>query len=180
MQMLKRRFRLFKRWSPLNHTPLPWSVERTDPQGNHIGPWKRSNRILIGQLGIQCCVVFQMYRYLWKRSGISKKELKNQLDESIRTVEWQSICNWLYIYIYIYIYIRGAYDKFPDFYVWALLLIVHTWNSTALRSNLLRLQCTSFIVPTTSRRPHGSPLVWACQWLSSQPLSSLTDDSLWA
>ena len=54
----------------------------------------------------------------------------------------------------------------------ALLLIVHTWNSSPLRSNLLRLQCTCCTVPTTSRRPHGSPLVWACQWPSSQPLSS--------
>ena len=51
--------------------------------------------------------------------------------------------------------------------MWALLLIVHTWNSTPLRSNLLRLQCTC-TVPTTS----GSSLVWACQWPSSQPLSS--------
>ena len=27
-------------------------------------------------------------------------------------------------------------------------------------------------VPTTSGMPHGSALVWACQWPSSQPLSS--------
>ena len=75
--------------------------------------------------------------------------------------------------------IRVAYDKFPDFFVWALLLIVHTRNS----SNLLRLQCTCCTVPTTSARPHGSPLVWACQWPTSQPLSypQLSyNDSLWA
>ena len=79
--------------------------------------------------------------------------------------------------------IRGAYDKFPDFFVWALLLIVHTWNSSSLRSSLLRLQCTCCTVPTTSGRPHGSPLVWACQWPSSQPLSSPQlshNDSFWA
>ena len=68
--------------------------------------------------------------------------------------------------------IRGAYDNFPDFFVWKLLLIVYTWNFSPLRSNLLRLQCTCCTVPTTSGRPHGSPLVWACQWPSSQPLSS--------
>ena len=62
-------------------------------------------------------------------------------------------------HIYIYIYIRGAYDKFPDFFVWALLLIVRSWNSSPLRSNLLRLQYTCCTVPTTSGRPHGSPLV---------------------
>ena len=62
-------------------------------------------------------------------------------------------------------------------------MIVHTWNSCPLPSNLLRLQCTCCTVPTTSGRPHGSPLVWACQWPSSQPLSSPQlshNDSLWA
>ena len=37
---------------------------------------------------------------------------------------------------------RGSLNKFPDFFVRALLLIVHIWNSLALRSNLLRLRCT--------------------------------------
>ena len=62
-------------------------------------------------------------------------------------------------------------------------MIVHTWNSSPLRSNLLRLQCTCSTVPTTSGRPHGSRLVWASQWPSSQPLSSPQlshNDSLWA
>ena len=81
-------------------------------------------------------------------------------------------------------YIRGSLNKFPDFFfVWALLLIVHTWDSSPLRSNLLRLQCTCYTVTTTSGRPHRSPLVWACQWPSSQPLSSLQlshNDILWA
>ena len=74
--------------------------------------------------------------------------------------------------------------SFQTFFVWALLLIVHTWNSSTLRSYLLRLQCTCCTVPTTSGTPHGSPLVWTCQWPSSQPLSSpqlsYNDDSLWA
>ena len=71
--------------------------------------------------------------------------------------------------------------SFQTFFVWALLLIVHTWNSISLRSNLLQLQCTC-TVPTTSGRLHGSPLMWACQWPSSQPLSSPQlshNDSLW-
>ena len=58
------------------------------------------------------------------------------------------------------------------FFLWALLLIVHSWNFIPLRNNLLRLLCTCCNVPTNSGRPHGSPLVWACQWPSSQPLSS--------
>ena len=51
--------------------------------------------------------------------------------------------------------------RFQTFFVWALLLIVHTWNYSPIRSNLLRPQCTCCTVPTTSGRPHGSPLVWA-------------------
>ena len=68
------------------------------------------------------------------------------------------------------------------FFVWVILLILHTWNSSPLRSNLFRLQCNCFTV-RASARPHGSPLVWACQWPSSQPLSPpqlCHNDSLWA
>ena len=73
--------------------------------------------------------------------------------------------------------------SFQAFFVWALLLIVHTWNYSPLWSNLLRLQCTCCIDQTTSGRPNGSLLVWACQWPSSQPLSSPQlshNDNLWA
>ena len=62
--------------------------------------------------------------------------------------------------------------NFQTFFLWALLLIVHSWNSSPLRSNLLRLQCISCTVPTTSGKPNRSPLVLACQWPFSQPLSS--------
>ena len=82
------------------------------------------------------------------------------------------ICVCVCVYIYIYIYIQGSLNMFQTFFVWALLLIVHTWNSNPLWSNLLWLQCTYCTIPTTSERAHGSPLVWACQWPSSQPLSS--------
>ena len=47
--------------------------------------------------------------------------------------------------------------SFQTFFVWALLLIVHTWNSSPLRSNPLRMQWTSDTVPTTSGKPQGSP-----------------------
>ena len=72
---------------------------------------------------------------------------------------------------------------FQTFIVWALLLIIHTWNSSPLRSNLLWLQCTCCTVPSIFGKSHGSPLVWACQWPSLQPLSSPQlshNDSLWA
>ena len=67
-----------------------------------------------------------------------------------------------------HIYIYDVHTiSFQTFFVWALLLIVHTWNSSPLWSNLLWLQYTCCTVPTTSGRPHGSPVVWACQWPSS-------------
>ena len=62
-------------------------------------------------------------------------------------------------------------------------MIVITWNSCLLWSNLLQLQCTCCTIPTTSGRPHRIPLVWSYQWPSSQPLSSPQlshNDSLWA
>ena len=97
--------------------------------------------------------------------------------------KWAQTCFKCYqqpIRLYIY---EVHTISFQTFSVWALVLIVHTWNSSPLRSNLLRLQCTCCTVPTPSGRPHGSPLVWAFQWSSSQPLSSPQlshNDSLWA
>ena len=96
----------------------------------------------------------------------SKEKVERVWEEEER---WKSL---YIIYIEREIDIQGSFNKFPDFFVWALLLIVHTWNSSPLRSNLLRLQCTCCTVPTTSGSLHGSPLVWTCQWPSSQPLSS--------
>ena len=78
---------------------------------------------------------------------------------------------------------EGHPISFQTFFVWALLLIVHSWTSSPLPSNLLWLQGTCCTVLTTSGRPHGRPLVWACQWPSLKPLSSPQlshNDSLWA
>ena len=60
--------------------------------------------------------------------------------------------------------------SFQTFFVWALLLIINKWKSSPLRSNLLRLQFTWCNVPTTSGRPHGSPL---CQHVTASLISSV-------
>ena len=79
--------------------------------------------------------------------------------------------------------IRGSLNNFPDIFRMGIFLIVHIWNSSPRWSNFLRLQFICCTVPTTSGRPHGSPLVWACQWRSSQPVLSPQlshNDSHWA
>ena len=99
----------------------------------------------------------------------------------VSDISWSVSNLFLKVTVYLLL-IWGSLNKFPDFFVWALLFRVHTWKSSPLRSNLLRLKCTC-TAPTTSARPHRSPLVWACQRPLSQPLSSTHlshNDSLWA
>ena len=133
------------------------------------------------------CLTLSNIRYV-SRVAIQGKEWRPPLHLGVVAIEkgafWllsTKIANltliyiymYIYIYIYICIYIYEVHTiSFHTFCVWALLLIVHTWNSSHLRSCLLRLQCTCCIVPTTSGRHHGCLLVWACQWPSSQPLLS--------
>ena len=58
--------------------------------------------------------------------------------------------------------------RFQTFFVWELLLIVHTWNASPLRSNLLRLQCICCAIQTTSGRPHE---VILCERVNDLPHS---------
>ena len=52
----------------------------------------------------------------------------------------------------MYVCIRGSLNEFPDFFHMGTFI-----DSTHMK--LLRLQCTCCTVPTTTGRPHGSPLV---------------------
>ena len=77
----------------------------------------------------------------------------NHVRQNLYNFSKVSIYIYIYIYgarVYIYIYIymgrerererervRRSLNKFPDFFVWALLLIVHKWNSSPLPSNAL-------------------------------------------
>ena len=55
---------------------------------------------------------------------------------------------------------RGSLNKFPDFFRMGTLLIVHKWNSSPLRSNLLSL--------------HRSKTFWKAPWKSSCVIVSMT------
>ena len=75
-----------------------------------------------------------------KESGINLPFVKYMVDQ----YKIYSLAKWN---------IQGSLNEFPDFFVWALSLIVHTWNSGPLQSNLLWLQCVCCTITTTSGRP---------------------------
>ena len=50
--------------------------------------------------------------------------------------------------------------SFQTFFVWALLLIVHTWNTCPFRNNFFRLLCTCCTILTSSERPHEIYQLW--------------------
>ena len=136
-----------------------------------------------------------MFSYVFSQYSLVFFFFSHQVDR--KSSPWLETKGSIYVFnlvgiSFFFIHITGQWMcdiyevhtiSFQTFFVWTLLLIVHTWNSSLRRSNLLRLQCTCCTVPTNSGRPHGSPLVWACQWPSSQPLSSTQfshNENLWA
>ena len=68
--------------------------------------------------------------------------------------------------------LQVSLNKFPDFFRMGTYMIVHTWNSSALRSNPPPAAIHLLYHSNSFWKAHGSPLVWANQWPSSQPLSS--------
>ena len=67
--------------------------------------------------------------------------------------------NVFYIHKYLYFNIRGSLNKFTDFFRMGTFIdSTHNETLVPLQSNFLQLQST-YIVPTTSGRPHGSPRV---------------------
>ena len=57
-------------------------------------------------------------------------------------------------------------------------------HETLVPFEVISSSCNTLVqIPKSSSRPHGSPLVWTCQWHSSQPLLSpqlYHNDNLWA
>ena len=50
------------------------------------------------------------------------------------------------IYVYIYIYIRGAFNKFPDFFVQAFKIVVDSWKFTMLLLYILWDDWPTFMI----------------------------------
>ena len=58
----------------------------------------------------------------------------------------------LYIYIYIYIYIRGAFNRFPDFFVQAFRIIVDSWKFIMLLLYILWDDWPIFIISASNEQ----------------------------
>ena len=86
-----------------------------------------------------------------------------------------------FVFVFCFQYIRRSLNKFPDFFHMGT-FIDSTHKVVPFKVISSQLQCTCTI-PTTSGMSHGSALLWAYQWSSSQPLSSPQlshNDNLWA
>ena len=95
-----------------------------------------------------------------QRNQTKKSDHYNKPDHYNKSDYYNKSAYYLLIIIDLTIIIYEVRTiSFKTFFIWALLLIVHNWNSSSLQSNCLRLQCTCSTIPTTSGRPHWSPLV---------------------
>ena len=70
------------------------------------------------------------------------------------------------------LYIQGSLNKFPDFFHMGT-FIDSTHMKTVVPFEVISFGCNALVVPFQQllARPNESPLVWVCQWPSSQPLS---------
>ena len=91
-------------------------------------------------------IYIYIFAYQGHTDSAEDQQYETQYWESLSCYPWKHClweCVYIYIYMYIYIYIYELHTiSFQTFFVWALLLIVHIWNSRPLQSNLLQLQCT--------------------------------------
>ena len=145
---------------------------------------------------------FMHYRNISERMKISYKNTHTQTHTH----------SYIYIYIYIWLNNKDTfclYNLIKIISIFLISVLISVWNwwmnlPTLSRTrpdtskaiirgclhddHLYRVrkrsrQCSYCTAPTTSGRPHGCTLVWACQWPSSQPLSSPQlshNDSPWA
>ena len=58
----------------------------------------------------------------------------------------------LCMYIYIYIYIRGAFNRFPDFFVQAFKIVVDSWKFTMLLLYILWNDWPIFLISGSNKQ----------------------------
>ena len=58
----------------------------------------------------------------------------------------------LYIYIYIYIYIRGDFNKFPDFFVQAVKIVLDSWKFSMLLLYILWEDWPIFMISASNEQ----------------------------
>ena len=52
----------------------------------------------------------------------------------------------------MYLYIRGAYDKFPDFFLWTFKIVVDSWKFTMLLLHILWDDWPIFMIPGSNEQ----------------------------
>ena len=106
-----------------SHTTIPQSITLTiTPQGHppesHLNSsiiWHdiRSNYLA------QCLVCMHMCVYMY-------------MDEGKYVCVCVCVYIYIYIYTYIYIHLRGAFNKFPDFFIQTFKIVIDSWKFTIL------------------------------------------------
>ena len=79
---------------------------------------------------------FTIRRRSWKWSIDVDAQIP--ISRSALTKRWTGAIPTIYIYIYIYIYIRGAFNKFPDFFVQAFKIVINSWKLENFPIHLMR------------------------------------------
>ena len=93
--------------------------------------------------------------------------------------------NWFedqYIYIYIYIYIRGAFNKFPQFFVQAFKIVVDSWKFTMLLLYILWDEWPIFMISDSNEQLQlqleYTKLKPDCHWRWISKMQSGREDTL--
>ena len=90
------------------------------------------------------CIYVYMYVFSWIHTLVCTYTFKD--------IRWVSfyVLSLLFtstlslsLSIYIYIYVRGAYDKFPDFFVRAFKIVIDSWKSIMLSCRIAICNYTS-------------------------------------
>ena len=124
----------------------------------------------IGGVSIVRIVSLSLYRH--EPTSEINKPCVSETTESARI---------LFVFVFV-LYVREARNKFPDFF--RICTFIDSTDMKRYSPPKSPPAAMHFLYWSKNFcKAHGSPHVWACQWPSSQPLSSPQlshNDSLWA